>query len=107
MAFLHRLADALDTLPGVELTALEWALTPDTPQPGATAIIELRLAATRSARPDLIRHLLTTLHHHTGSSAHGQAASPLDDQSPIHSPGGQADADGRQVIRLELPVSPP
>lgn len=107
MAFLHRLADALDTLPGVELTTLEWALTPDTPQPGATAIIELRLAATRSARPDLIRHLLTTLHHHTGSSAHGQAASPLDDQSPIHSPGGQADADGRQVIRLELPVSPP
>jgi hypothetical protein len=82
MAFLHRLADALDTLPGVELTTLEWALTPDTPQPGATAIIELRLAATRSARPDLIRHVLTTLHHHTGSPAHGQAASPSTTKAP-------------------------
>jgi hypothetical protein len=33
MTFLHRLADALDTLPGVELTTLEWALTPTRPSP--------------------------------------------------------------------------
>ena len=107
MTFLHSLADALDTLPGVELTTLEWALTPDTPQPGATALIELRLPAARSARPDLIQHVLTTLRHHTGGPARGQSASPLDEQGPLRSPGGQTNTDDRQVIRLELPVSTP
>lgn len=103
-ALLHRLANALDTLPGVELSALEWSLTLDTPQTGATAIIELRLPA---PRPDLIRHVITTLHHHIGNPANGQAASPLDEQGPLHSPGSQADADGRQVLRVELPFSLP
>ncbi|TXH83435.1 hypothetical protein [Thauera aminoaromatica] len=106
-AFLHRLADALETLPGVELTALEWSLAPDTPQPGATAIVELRLPASPNARPDLIPHVLTTLRDHTGSPAHGQAASPPDEQGPLRSADGQADADGRRALRVELPVSAP
>ena len=107
MTFLHSLADALDTLPGVELTTLEWALTPDTPQPGATALIELRLPAARSARPDLIQHVVATLHRHLGTPAHGQVLNPPDEQGPLHSPGGQADSDGRRLVRLELPVSAP
>lgn len=104
-AFLHRLADALDTLPGVELSALEWSFAPD--QLRATAVIELRLPASTVARPDLVQHVVATLHHHTGSPAHGQTTSLPDDQGPLRSPSGQADTDGRPVIRLELPVSAP
>ena len=99
--FLHRLADALNALPGVELSALEWTLAPDPPR--ATASVELRLPANPNARPELIQHIVATLHHHTGS----QAASAPDQHGPLRSPGGQADTDGRQLIRLELPVSPP
>lgn len=106
-AFLHRLANALETLPGVELSALEWTLDLDTPQPGATAVIELRLPARPSARPDLTQHVVTTLRHHTGSPAHSQAARPPDDQGPLRSPGGQADAEGRQIIRVELSATTP
>ena len=104
-AFLHRLADALDTLPGVELSALEWSLAPDPLR--ATAVVELRLPASAGARPDLVQHVVATLHHHTGSPAHGQTASLPDEQGPLRSPGGQADTDGRPLIRLELPVSAP
>jgi hypothetical protein len=104
MTFLHSLADALDTLRRRAET-LEWALTPTRPSPAA--LIELRLPAARSARPDLIQHVLTTLRHHTGGPARGQSASPLDEQGPLRSPGGQTNTDDRQVIRLELPVSTP
>ena len=107
ITFLHRLADGLDTLPDVELSTLEWSLTADTPQPGATAVIELRLPATPSPRPDLIQHVVATLHRHLGTPAHGQALNPPDEQGPLHSPGGQADSDGRRLVRLELPVSAP
>ena len=105
--FLHRLADALETLPGVELSTLEWSLAPDTPQPGATAVIELRLPASPSPRPDLIQHVITTLHHHTGSPALGQAARPPDEQGPLRSTGGQADTEGRRILRVELSMSAP
>ncbi len=99
-SFLHRLAAALDTLPGVELSALEWSLSPDAPQTHAIAIVELRLPAGPKARPDLARHVIATLHHHTGSLA--QAAGAPDDQGPLRSPGGQGDADTRHALRVEL-----
>lgn len=98
--FLHRLADALDTLPGVELSVLDWSLSPDTPQTHALAILELRLPA--NARPDLARQVITTLHHHTGNPAQAQAAGPPDDQGPLRSPGGRGDIDTRQALRVEL-----
>ena len=98
--FLHRLADALDTLPGVELSGLEWSLSPDTPQTHALAIVELRLPA--KARPDLARRVITTLHQHTGNPAHAPAAGAPDDQGPLRSPGGRGDADTRQILRVEL-----
>lgn len=106
-SFLHRLADALDTLPGVELSWLEWSLSPDTPQTHALAIVELRLPAGPKARPDLAQHIITTLHHHTGSAANAQAAGTPDDQGPLRSPGGQGDAGTRQILRVELTLRAP
>ena len=106
-SFLHSLADALDTLPGVELSGLEWSLSPDTPQTHALAIVELRLPAGPKARPDLAQHIITTLHHHTGSAANAQAAGTPDDQGPLRSPGGQGDAGTRQTLRVELTLRAP
>lgn len=106
-AFLHHLAEALETLPSVELSSLEWSLAADTPQPGASAIIELRLPASPSARPELIPHVVATIQRHTRSPTHSPAATAADDPGPLRSPGGKAGTDGRLVVRLELPASAP
>jgi hypothetical protein len=59
----------------------------------------------RPPRPHPARaHHASPPHREPGPRPGGQ---PTRRTGPLHSPGGQADTDGRQVIRLELPVSTP